>query len=275
LLPGIDIIMDNIPSFFKAPFTSNDEKRLPKDNPFSSIRMTETEWLFFLIGMLCMSSSVFDAVLKSPDRITIYLCFENCSTILTICPLLSFLCRRASTWTPLRCMGITGVVCLASFLSSVLVCFDPASTAYTSLGVSSSCLVDCAAGLYLLVSLLSMYNTWVWERQQLVETATSADSKRAHEDLKQKRFNHFVVAIHMATIFFNLVLNAVWYWYSTLLTARELSVFVYCMVASSSLVFLIEFRVRKNEVTRALFALLDSKKHYVRYISHGKCAYSL
>lgn len=38
------------------------------------------------------------------------------------------------------------------------------------------------------------------------------------------------------------------------------------MVASSSLVFCIESRVRKNEVARALLFLLDSKKSYVRYI---------
>jgi hypothetical protein len=57
----------------------------------------------------------------------------------------------------------------------------------------------------------------------------------------------------------------VWYWYSAKLTPYELGAFYYIVVATSTVVFVVELRIRKNEVARALRSLVGSvKKSYIR-----------
>ena len=44
--------------------------------------------------------------------------------------------------------------------------------------------------------------------------------------------------------------------------------FIYSTLSVTTLVFVAELRVRKVEMLYTLFALVDAKKSYVRYISH-------
>jgi signal transduction histidine kinase len=46
------------------------------------------------------------------------------------------------------------------------------------------------------------------------------------------------------------------------------SAFTYISIACAVLVFTAETYVQRNETTKALMALIESKKNYVRYISH-------
>jgi len=105
----------------------------------------------------------------------------------------------------------------------------------------------------------------------------------------------FVVGTHMATTLAELVLNGVWYWcvracllvhrcatalpashafipnrrcrYSGQLTPQQLGSLQYFFTALAVIVFLVELRVRKNEVLRALRRLVGSvDKYYIRYM---------
>lgn len=90
-------------------------------------------------------------------------------------------------------------------------------------------------------------------------------SWKEKEEINKQRFKDFVVGSHMLTTLIELVLNGTWYWYSSKLTSHQLGAFYYIVVATSVVVFVVELRIRKNEVTRALRALVGSvKKSYVR-----------
>ena len=55
---------------------------------------------------------------------------------------------------------------------------------------------------------------------------------------------------------------------NTICTVEAFTAFIYSTLSVTTLVFVAELRVRKVEMLYTLFALVDAKKSYVRYISH-------
>ena len=91
------------------------------------------------------------------------------------------------------------------------------------------------------------------------------------EQINQERFRDFVVGAHMLTTFIELLLNGVWYWYSAKLDSHQVGAMYYIVVATSTVVFVVELRIRKNEVARALRSLVGSvKKSYIRWVGGEK-----
>ena len=114
--------------------------------------------------MICMSSSSWASVIHSHSVLNLYLCFKNCSTILTSCPLLSFLARRTSTWSPLTCIFITFLVCFGPFLNSLSLCFDQMSAMVSLMNLSCNIIVCIATGLFLINTLWTLYKSIQWEQ---------------------------------------------------------------------------------------------------------------
>ena len=78
----------------------------------------------------------------------------------------------------------------------------------------------------------------------------------------------------MTTNVLELIVVSVWYSYSGLLTAYQLSIFCFIFVAMSISVFIVEMRVRKNDMAEMLSrgakmsAQIEQKKTYLRYVAH-------
>ena len=278
IIPGVDTLIDVLPpSVTKALFL--EEKRLTKGHNQAAniIRLTLAERVMFIAGILCLSILCYPAVLDSGEYRDLFGGgFSNSNTILTTCPILSFLGRTSEIWTPPITLGIGLLVCVASFMNAVILCLESESIESASLTRAQSSIMIIAAGCFVLVSL---YSAWRTVRpSQTGDTSTTGrgknpDSLRAQDKQGEERFRMCVIAFHMCSTLVTLVTNIYWLWFSFNLTPEQLSVLIYTMVAASSLVFVIEGRVRKNEMTRALFALIEAKKSYVRCGCGCGCGY--
>ena len=160
ILPGLDILMDILPSSLFSSLSSYDMKQLEKE----ASGMTKLEHFLYIIGMICMSSSAWPSVTNSTDALNLYVCFQNCGTILTSCPLLSFVVRRSSTWSPIMCVLLSFLICCGPFVSSLALCFDPTSTLVAHMILSSSIIICISAGLYLINTLWTLYKSFQWEK---------------------------------------------------------------------------------------------------------------
>ena len=188
-----------------------------------------------------------------------------------MCPILSFLGRTTTTWTPPITLGIGLMVCLASFLNAVILCLDEETTVAVELTQAQAVIMVISASCYVVVC---CYTAWRTCRPQwcggsgtggdagLDRSASvgvgggSSDSLQTKDSQAAERFRNSVIAFHMLSTLVSLVTNIYWLWFSFRLSPMQLSVLIYVMVAAGSLVFVIEGRVRKNEMTRALFALI-------------------
>ena len=163
VLPGLDIFMDILPSSLFSSITWYDMKHLEKEGS----GMTKLEHFLFIIGMIFASSSAWPSVTNSTNALNLYICFENCSTILTSCPLLSFVVRRSSTWSPIMCPLLSFLICCGPFVSSLALCFDPTSALVAQMNMSSSIIICISTGLYLINTLWTLYKSFQWEKVTL------------------------------------------------------------------------------------------------------------
>ena len=168
ILPGLDILMDILPSSLFSSVSSYDMKQLEKEGS----GMTKLEHFLYIMGMICMSSSVWPSVTNSTNALNLYICFENCSTILTSCPLLSFVVRRSSTWSPIMCVLLSFLICCGPFVSSLALCFDPTSALVAQMNMSSSIIICISTGLYLINTLWTLYKSFQWEKVTLTPVLT-------------------------------------------------------------------------------------------------------
>ena len=88
-----------------------------------------------------------------------------------------------------------------------------------------------------------------------------------HGEVLDDWYKLYVPALHMVSVLIMMWINAMWYSISA-----DLEILFHfwtrATIASAIIVLVVEIRIRKNEVTRGLYALLESKKTYVRFISH-------
>jgi len=209
VLPAMDVLIDLLPVnwFFFAERTVVDSKDMP-----DVVRLTAQERVLFIIGLLSMSEVVFPAVVNSGNQANIFFCFENVSTIFTILPIISFLCRTSSAFTPLNSFLISLLVCIGSLISSCAITLPATSTNQITLLSRVVCgLMDTAAGLFFIVCCISMTKYFMQARPRLSDNRIGWKDK---EDINEQRFRTFVVASHMFTTLVELILNGVWYWYN-------------------------------------------------------------
>ena len=216
VLPAMDLLIDLLPVhwLFFAERTVVDSKDMP-----DVVRLTAQERVLFIFGLLSMSEVVFPAVVNSGNQANIFFCFENVSTILTILPIISFLCRTSSVFTPLNTILISLIVCIGSLISSYGITIPATSTKQIALVSTVVCgMMDTAAGLFFISCCISMTKYFMQARPRLSDNRIGWKDK---EEINEERFRTFVVASHMFTTLVELILNGVWYWYNGS-TAKQL-----------------------------------------------------
>ena len=222
LLPAIDMILDVLPLWLTSPFTSYEEERVRQDQTqaLSVPKLSRQCRAMFIVGIISLSVSIYPALQQASNATTMYLSFENVSTVFTICPLISFATRHATSWAPWKSVVVVSLVQAASFISSLALCLDPTSATVTRMNTAACSLVDIAAGLFVVNNLYALGQTAQWEwgkRGGALPGASSgrgtSDSLKKIEDMRQERFNNLVIAGHLLTAMCEFGLNSVWYWY--------------------------------------------------------------
>jgi hypothetical protein len=255
---ALDLLIDMIPNAVVSYVFSEDARPRGKQSNTLLFHLTIFEKWMYIVGVICLSTITFDPVLNYSGTTgvfsattTLYVCFQNASTILLLNPVLSFLTRCCPTWTPLRSLFLAVLICTASLLSSSIGFLDPTSQTALNMAFACNVILCICSGLYFCMIILCLVNTFYYRvRYHDDERLVSSDSnsKATSRAISEERFRNLVIAAHMTTNFFDLVLNNVWYFYSLTLTYQSLSTCMYLVVAFAVIIFVTESRVRKHAV---------------------------
>lgn len=270
LVPGIDLICDLIPLCpstavhlrllqYLHLWRSNDSLeqtsvRKSENAMFKETRLSISERICFLVGVLCLAVGAFPSYVNAPvnQRLFIYNAFTNTNGILLVCPILSFFSRCSTSWNAALSLSCGLFVCLGGFLSSLSALWATHSSNYNNLVIASGVAIDIAAAIYIYVCCIALYKYYFSRGEVSKDTVFTDDSLAAKDVATEEKFRSKVVAAHMAATFIVIVINSVWYWYIQVLTPYQLEIIIYISVASIAITFMIEFRVRKTEVAASL-----------------------
>lgn len=263
ILPGIDLVLDVL-----APFTSSSysayfrpqvaekAKEEASELAAKTTRLSKVERAMFLIGVMSSAVSIFPAYNNTNPKegYFLYNAFENNNSVFTLLPILSFLCRSTTTWTPLLTLTIAACVCISDLTSTMAYIYIYQSQLFINLTTVSPAMMLLASSLYVTTMFASAYNTYVWHKSKGSKIVGSEDSLGAMDLLNEEHIHIATVAAQSFVTLIDFGINAYWYYVLTLgpLTLDQTGTIFIAMAASNCLTFLIEFRVRKSEVSTTL-----------------------
>ena len=265
LIPGMDLLLD----IFELDSVSMIQTQMLRivnkdaslkssegksDSVYKETRLSIPERIFFLLGVLCLSIVAFPSYINAPKDQSIFLygAFTNSNTILVICPILSFFSRCSSSFTPVLTLACGLCICVGCFLSSLAPIWGAGSDTFNNIVTASSIIIDIAAAIYVYACAVAVYMHYM----SAEDTSNKEDSLASQDIMSEKKFRSNVVMAHMFATGIDIVPNAVWYWYVDDLSSYVLEIFVYIMVGSIAMTYLIEFRVRRTEVSASLVSIV-------------------
>jgi hypothetical protein len=265
LIPLADLLLD-YPSRIAAYFKK--EKEFNKAIPESTvvIRLTDIERLLFIIGIAIQSTVGF-----LPQRTNVVLlslvheCTNNMSVILTVGPVLAFLSRCTSTFTPLRSLIILSTVALGLCIISISFFIRWNHHHWTNLLFTGSLVVTIAWAIYIIICIYKYCcEKMIWDRQLWLvrlrkpfgKAPPTAKNEGQTVDTDSELYTNYIPALHMiASITIACANAAVSYNpdHSQVGTYEKQS---YLVLLAEITVLVIELRIRKNEIARGLVRVL-------------------
>ena len=247
ILPGLDYILDLVPISLIGDKILISEK---ESSISTAVRMSKIEKLFFFLGVLSYSAVVFPpfqkySALYPADAGKLFLGFENMSTILTICPIMSLLYRVSTTWNATFAVSISLSICLTSFFSSLSEIYPLGSTTRGHLFITAGVCMNIGTLIYFVVCGLSTYRTIKWWLSTKPQNEDSPEENR--RAITEQKFRNVFTAAHISATSIQMVINSIWYCIYSV-NFDQMTIFIYFVLGSSILTFLIEFRLRKAEV---------------------------
>ena len=201
--------------------------------------------------------------------------FANINTLLTAAPIIIFLERTIDVMTPLLTAFLivllcTGIVCL-NF--TFLLVTDLTSLTYKALYTYSEVSLSVCFGSIILACCWSLFcflstNRWLQQCFGWVSgSSTAGTSSSEKSDPFQEFLLNQVPAAHAVALTIMCVINIYWFNTPTEVPIRNESLLNLLLLLSTALILTVEMRIRQNEIIHGLF-LLDSKKSFVRFVSH-------
>ena len=270
LVPGCDLLIEWInPQWAFTEEQKIARKKVAKTADDSSIRMNKLERTIFVLGIITIGgNAAFPAVFEDHQAFLIYYGFANLSTPCIMGPILSMLCRVSPSWTPFRSIIVQLCVCLSCLIGSLSTIETGFDVHETTLSRTSTALMFCAVFLFIIFSLVAFRGIYPSCFVRNVVASESHETQNADAIIHGK-FRRGVFTVYMFVGLAVLIIQSIWIIspYGTN-TVFAFTAFIYSYLAITTIVFVTELRVRKVEMLYALFALVDAKKSYVRYISH-------
>ena len=239
------------------------------------IRLSLLERSVFVVGVFVNGLYLLFPLDYNPMLMfTVQSIFANINTLLTAAPIIIFLERTIDIMTPaltsffivLLCSGI---VCLNN---TFLLVTDPTSLTYKALFQFSEVSLSICFGGIILASLWTLFcflskNRWVRHCVSPHQDSSTGETPSEHLDPFEKFSINQVPAAHCIALCTMCVINIYWFNTPTVLPTNNVSLLNLLLLLSTALILVVEMRIRQNEIIHGLF-LLDSKKSFVRFVSH-------
>ena len=231
------------------------------------IRLTDTERLLFIVGVAVQSTVGFvphDSNLATLDLI--YRCTSNVSVILTLSPILTFLTRCTTTFTPVRSLIVLITISVGLSIISASNFFPPNVYAISRPYFIGSLMVTVSWTIYCVLILMSAFS---YCRDKLMSKLSRQEcfmsllnpfrrskfsTKKEDQSIDTDRelYTNYIPALHMiASVTIACANAAVSYSPNDDLSAIYLNK-RYMVLLAEITVLVIELRIRKNEIARGL-----------------------
>ena len=268
LIPLADLLLD-YPSRIAAYFKK--EKEFNKTIPESTvvIRLTDIERLLFIIGIAIQSTVGF-----LPQRTNVVVlslvheCTNNTSVVLTVGPILAFLSRCTSTFTPLRSLIILSTVALGLCIISISFFIRWNNQQWTNLLFTGSLVITTAWAIYIILILICVYKycreKMIWDRQVWLmrlrkpfgSSPPTAKNGDQMVDTDSELYTNYIPALHMIASITIACANAAVSYNPDHSEVGSYEKQSYLVLLAEITVLVIELRIRKNEIARGLVRVL-------------------
>ena len=225
-------------------------------NSLKIVRLSLLERFVFIVGVVCNAFYfLFPMDWNVMVLYTIRQVMVNLNTLLSTAPLIMFLERTTSAFSP---FFTSLVICLLS-LGGAMSCFQY-NLAYDTMSFR---IVNVDYQYLLLATYILIISACLWSFLQ----SLLSEKKNQHFDPFHNFTVNHVPACHMVALCLICAVSMCWYLSVSKLPTSTNNILWTLLLFASSLVFVIEMRIRQNEFTHGLH-LLNSKRSFVRFISH-------
>ena len=258
-LPALlDLLVDVYVSITQSKAETNTNKAL------EIVRLSLLERFVFIVSVVCNALYFLFPLdwnvmlLYTIRQVTMYL-----NTLLSTAPLILFLERTTSVFSPFFTTLIIFLLSLGGSMSCYQFDLAQDSLSFSVLNIDYQYIL---LATYLLVIAACLWNFVQFLLQRRTMAKLDGTEKHHLDPFHDFSVNH-VPACHMVALCLICVINMCWYLSVSRLPPSTTNLLYALLLFATALVFVIEMRVRQNEVMHGLH-LLNSKRAFVRFISH-------
>ena len=259
----VDVILDSAEFLAKkvrGKVVSSSVRNLNRKE--TALRLSPVERLGFCIGIA--SLSIYAIITPSEGysykSVALYYSLLNFSTILSICPIIFFLERSTKIWTPLRSFLVILFINLGSVLGSVSYCFDIGSAEFFNITMTASALISAATLVLAIICGSCAKDLFVYlhrrRKTAFIRESWTRYILRTFTQFKGRRdfYNMNVPEIHTYALVVICITNVAWYFVGDDVVSIS-SVFMSIQTSVAVVIFVVEIRIRQNEVIRGLVSI--------------------
>ena len=260
-LPALaDLLVDVYVAFTHPPTTSGDEK----NNQLKIVRLSMLERFVFIVGIIC--NSLYFLFPLEWNIMALYAgrqVVTNLNTLLSTAPIIMFLERTTNVFTPFLTTVIILMLALGGTMSCYLFNLPSDTVPYRIVYVDYQYIL---LADYVLILSVCFWSFVQFVLRQRNTTELDGMKKQQLDPFNDFSVNH-VPACHVVALCILCVVNMCFYTSTTKLPSSTYNLLWSLTLFASALVFVIEMRVRQNEVMHGLHSL-NSKRSFVRFVSH-------
>lgn len=265
---GVDAVIDIVSDLFGLVVKSARKEVISSSvkhlcGKTSAVRLSPYERLGFVIGIASLSIFALATPAEGYEykSVALYYSLTNFSTILSICPIIFFLDRCTKLWTPLRSFLVIFFINVGSVIGSVSYCFAINSDEYYVLSMVASASIAAATLVLAIVCCWCVRDFLIYINRSR-KTAFDKESwtKFLQKSLSQSHsssdfYKHYIPEIHTFALIAICVTNVAWYFVIDDVVIVT-STFMCIQTAVAVVVFVVEIRVRQNDVLRGLVSTI-------------------
>ena len=276
LIPSADLSIELMQRFIGLLTSKKSEESIKST---TVTRLTNCERFLFICGVFLRSAAIFVPVHDSLLQV-VFDCSNNAATILITCPIMVFLCRCTTTWTPLLTTQIILLTIVSNIIEVSSYYFKPGSTANVNLVLVSNIMVLGATFGVFILSFICLYKytklkighicikTYFSRSDDKLESvpmtvSSNATTSKKSADIKavDDLYVNYVPAIHMSVG----ILVAMAYIFGVIgrdltpsNTADIQSYENVWVLVGVIVVLIVEYRIRGNEISRGLVSSFNN-----------------
>ena len=254
----IDTLIDCLTHFFCRYFSSDKQIKTHNkcNHQIEIVRLTALEKVFFLLGSFALGSILLPETTSLSPPLVVYYCTINFSGVNLMCPVLSFLSRHSTIFTHRICAIIALTYSIGVILCSYSYVFEVDSNEQRFYYLLSTVMVILSAAMFFVVTLIVIFKALSQKIPLLYRYYNghrTIEIQQANSEKMDEGFKNMVIGAHILFLAILHSVDTVWWLGPAIYTydGNFYGIMTFLTAGATLLVFNTEFRVKKDELTRA------------------------